>query len=100
MQIKVNKNTYKIRICHTFKDKLLGNMFKRNIDEIIYLKNTSSIHTFFMKDNIDIIFLNNKKIIKKCYNVKPNKIIICKCNGVIELPKNTINEKDKIEIFN
>ena len=69
-------------------------MRKKNITKGMFFPKTRSIHTFFMKDNIDVIMLNKeKKIIYYQTNVKRNKIIIKKeAHDTIELPKNTINQ--------
>lgn len=79
---------FKIIECKTFKDKLLGFMFKTNFNYGLLFNNCCSIHTFFMKDNIDVIFLDkNNNIIRRYYNIGKNKILICKgAKKVIEIP--------------
>lgn len=83
----------KIVIASSFKDKLIGLMFKKNINYGLLLKNCRSIHTFFMKDAIDVVAVDEKyKIIDKRKNVLPNKILIFnkKVKHIYELPKGTI----------
>lgn len=97
----------KIKVADNFKDKLIGLMFKENIDYGLLIKNCKSIHTFFMKESIDVVLLDtNNRILMINRNVKPNKILIFnnknKCN-ILELPNNTsINLKvnDIIDINN
>ena len=81
---------YKIIECKGFIKKFLGFMFKKKFDYGLLFNNCNSIHTFFMKKNIDVIFLDKDfKIVKRYNNVKKNKILICKnANKVIEIPSN------------
>ena len=74
--------------CNTFIKKLKGLMFKKNINYGLMFKKCNSIHTFFMKQNIDVIFLDkNNNIIKRYNNITKNKILICKdAFQVIEIP--------------
>ena len=69
--------------------RLTGLMGKKNINYGMFFPNVSSIHTFFMKESIDVIGLNNKMIVTSIYeNVKPNKILILKdAKHTLELPK-------------
>ena len=84
MEIKEAKN---------FKDKLIGLMFKKNINYGILFYNCKSIHTFFMKENIDVILLDkNNKILKINRDIKPNRILIFKTKkrtNILELPSNS-----------
>lgn len=79
---------YKIIECKKFKDRLLGLMFKKNISYGLLFNNCNSVHTFFMKEKIDIIFFDkNNTIIKRYNNIKPWKMLICKnAKYVIEIP--------------
>lgn len=83
----------KIKIAKSFKDKLIGLMFKRNINYGLLIKKCKSIHTFFMLENIDILLLDqNSKILNIKRNIKPNKIIIFnnkKRTNILELPSNS-----------
>lgn len=83
----------KIEDCISFKDRLIGFMFKK--DKITIGKRfpkCNSIHTFFMMQEIDIIMTDkNNKIIKMYKNFKPWKIILPIKNVyyTYELPVNT-----------
>lgn len=79
----------KIITATTYMQKLTGLMGKKNINYGMFFPNVSSIHTFFMKESIDVIGLNNKMIVTSIYeNVKPNKILILKnAKHTLELPK-------------
>ena len=94
MKIIINDKEYDVIEANTFIKKFIGLMGKKNIIKGMYFPKTRSIHTFFMKDNIDVIMINKEnKIIYYQSNVKRNKIIIKKeAHDTIELPKNTINQ--------
>lgn len=103
MKISVNKEEFNVGVANTFKKRLLGLMGKKNIKEGLYFPKTNSIHTFFMKEPIDIIMINKENYvvyIKK--NLQKNKILIKKkAYHTIELPHNSIkniNINDKLTI--
>ena len=103
MKIIINKEEFIVDIANTFKKRLLGLMGKKNITKGIFFPKTSSIHTFFMKEDIDIIMIDkNNKVIYYKKNLSKNKIIIKKkAYHTIELPYNslkTINVDDKLTI--
>lgn len=78
----------KIITAKTYMQKLTGLMGKKNINYGMFFPGVSSIHTFFMKESIDVIGLNDAMIVTSIYeNVKPNKILILKnANHTLELP--------------
>ncbi len=81
-----------IRNCNTFLSKLIGLMFKKNINYGLRIR-CNGIHTFFMKECIDIILTDKENNILYTYkNVKPNRIILPKKHVyyTYELPKNTL----------
>lgn len=79
----------KIITAKTYMQKLTGLMGKKNINYGMFFPGVSSIHTFFMKESIDVIGLNDAMIVTSIYeNVKPNKILILKnANHTLELSK-------------
>lgn len=99
MQINVNNQIIEIKLCKSFKDRLFGLMFKKNITPLCFPK-CRSIHTFFMKQNIDIIMCDKNNIVIGVYkNTPKNKIIINKkAYYTYELPINKYDIKltDKI----
>ena len=97
----------KVKIAKSFKDKLLGLMYQKNIDYGLLITNCKSIHTFFMLENIDVLLLDkNNRILMINRNVKPNKVLIFNNKNktnILELPCNSsINLKvnDIIDINN
>ena len=67
----------------------MGFMGQRNIHHALLFKKCNSIHTFFMKEAIDVIFCDEDNVILYYYNnLKPNQIIWPKkgATRVFELP--------------
>lgn len=84
----------KIIEAKTFNQRLFGLMFKRNVNYGLLFRRCNEIHTFMMKFNLDLIYLNeNNKIIDIKTNIKPNKIIISslprKKTSILEIPSHT-----------
>lgn len=103
MYIALNKKKILIIESKTFFSKLKGLMFKKNINYGIRLR-TNGIHTFFMKEEIDVILTDKNNIVLKTYsNLKKNRIILPQKNVyyIYELPKDSIKNlnirKVKIE---
>ena len=90
MKIVLGNKLLDVKICSSFKDKLLGFMFKKNINYALRFK-CKGIHTFFMKEKIDIVITDkNNKAIQVKNNMDKNKILInTKAYFFYELPKNT-----------
>jgi uncharacterized protein len=67
-----------IFIADTFMKRFLGYMFrKKPHHEAILINPCSSIHTYFMKFNIDVLFLNeNMKVIRKIDKLEPSRVIM------------------------
>lgn len=93
MILKIGKNEYPIIVANSFKQRLFGLMGKKDIDYGMLFPNCNSIHTFFMKEPIDVVGLDiNNEIIYKYENLDKNQIV--KINNeqnktsILELPKN------------
>ena len=81
----------------------MGFMGKKNIDNSLMFNKCNGIHTFFMKENIDVIMCdNNNKILFYYKDLKKNKIILPKKNvkKVFETPRLYFNIKlgDYLEV--
>ena len=86
--ILINNKKMKIITLKSFFQKLKGLMFeKEKITYGVRMK-TNGIHTFFMKQNIDVIIVDkNYKILYKKDNMSKNKITGCfKGMHTLELP--------------
>lgn len=64
-------------IANNFKDRLLGYMFrKKPHHDAILFNPCNSIHTFFMKFNIDVLFLNkDMEVIKKIDGLGKGRVV-------------------------
>ena len=69
-------------------------MFKKEpIKEIYLFPRCSSIHTYFMKQNIDICILNrNYEVVYIKENLKKNRIVIKKGYYTLEMPLKTAKD--------
>lgn len=67
-----------IFLADTFMKRFMGYMFRKEPHyEAIMIKPCNSIHTFFMRFDIDVIFLDeNMEVIKKVEALKPGKVIM------------------------
>ena len=90
--------------CKTYFTRLKGFMFDKEIDHALLFNKCNSIHTFFMKKNIDVIMCDkDNKIIYYFNNLGKNKVILPKRDvyKTIELPVNyfsiELNRKIKVE---
>ncbi len=92
MEIIINKEKFNVDIANTFLKRFKGLMGKKDITKGMFFPKTKSIHTFFMKENIDLIMINkNNKVIYYKKNLGKNKIIIKKeAYHTIELPANSL----------
>ncbi|MDQ7031016.1 MAG: DUF192 domain-containing protein [Ardenticatenia bacterium] len=96
------------RIAGSFWHRLRGLMFRRELapEDGLLLVPEWSIHTFFMRFPIDVIFLSRSDVVLATYeHVRPNRLGPA-CRGahkVLELPVGTVKhsqtkEGDQFEI--
>jgi len=88
-----------LRIARTFKERLLGLMFKRRMhrNEGLLILGCSSIHTCFMRFAIDVVFMDiDHKVICIKNRIKPWRIsgFVPKAYMTLELSEGTINRKN------
>ena len=75
--------------------RMKGLLGKRDMEEgdALWIKQCNSIHTFFMRFPIDVIFLDkNNKVIAIRENLQPNRLtrLYSRAVSVLELPAGTI----------
>ena len=104
MKLIYNNKEIELIDCISFYSRLMGFMFKKNINNALLFNKCNSIHTFFMKENIDVIMCDKDNNILYFYkDLKNNKIIFPKKNvyKVIETPSNyfDIKKNTKIKII-
>lgn len=94
MKLSIGKRKYNIVEAKYLHQRLIGLIGKENINYGMLFKKCNAIHTYFMKENIDVIGLDeNNEVIYKYENLEPNRIIRIQNKqnktSVLELPKNT-----------
>ena len=94
MKLKINNKELDIVIAKDFKTRLLGLMGKKNINYGMLFPKCNGVHTYFMKEKIDIIGLNEEGQVIYIYRSVPkNKIVKisedAKKTSILELPENT-----------
>lgn len=97
----INDKKYNIITCDSFFSRLIGLMFKREkISHIYFFPKCSCIHTFFMKQNIDLCIIDkNNKILFLKSNLSKNNLILKKGYSVLEMPVNTCKFLNTGDIF-
>jgi len=104
--LKDNEETIvNVFIADSFIKRLFGYMFREKPHhDAILLTPCNSIHTFFMKFNIDVLFLDEQtQVIKKIENLRPGQVVtkVMGSTMVIESKHgilNNIKEGTKLDI--
>ena len=85
------------QIADNFFLRLKGLMFRKTIvpEAALIFYHTSSMHTFFMRFPLDVVFLNKKMQVIKFYEVlKPARVVFCfSAYLFVELPPGKISQK-------
>ena len=90
----------KAKEAKTFGERLMGLMFLKKMDgyDGLIISPCNSIHTFFMKMNIDVIFLNNKnEVVHIKRSMKPWRMtrMFVGANKVLEFEAGVLGENIK-----
>lgn len=91
MKLSDGKKSITLYECKSFYTRFIGFMGKKNINKALLFDRCSSIHTFFMKENIDVIMCDSNNIILYYYkDLGKNKVILPKkvVRKVFETPSN------------
>lgn len=91
----------KVKVADTFISRFLGLMGKKDLpkDAGMIIKPCNSVHCFFMKFPIDVIFVDSDdRVVYIMPAMKPGKIspIVRKAKYVIESNAHTLSEKLRI----
>lgn len=89
MKLKYQDKEIKLVECKSFFSRFLGFMMQKNIRHALLFRYCNSIHTFFMREHIDVIFCDEENTILYYYkNLGPNRVIWPKRHAtrVYELP--------------
>ncbi len=93
MDLIIADDYYNIEVINNKISKFFYLMKKQDFYNGVYFPKCNNIHTFFLKDEIDIVGLDNKNVvIYKYQDVPKNKIIEIhnpkKNTNILVLPKN------------
>lgn len=101
LQILNNKEAItianKVEVASSFTSRLIGLLGRTSLEhtQCLWIKKCTSIHTFFMKFSIDVIFVDKKlKVSAIYYNVTPWKLawpLFKKADSVFEFASGTLN---------
>ena len=106
--IDINYSIENIEIADDLISRVLGLMFRKKLNQIngLLIKPCNSIHTFFMRFNLDVLFISHRgEIIKVLRQVKPWRMtwIYFRANQVLELEGGTLpqqaREGMKVEVL-
>lgn len=104
MKLKYQNKEIELIECKSFYSRLKGFMQTKTIHYALLFDKCNSIHTFFMKTSIDVIFCNKEnKVIAYYQNLPKNKIIwpIKNATRTYETPPNYFDIKinDTMEVI-
>ncbi len=79
MKLVFKDKDIELKECKSFYHRLKGFMFTKDIKGALLFNKCNSIHTFFMKNNIDVIMCDNdNKILYYYRDFGKNKVILPK----------------------
>ena len=96
-----------MKVASSFTSRMIGLMFKKEMEGFdgLLIKKCNSIHTFFMRYSLDIVFLDKKmKVVRVYRGIKPWRAtrIVWGATQVLELVSGTLLEEvqigDEIEV--
>lgn len=94
MKLIYNDKDIELINCKSFFKRFRGFMLKKDINNALLFDKCNSIHTFFMKENIDVIMCDkDNKVLFYYNNLGKNKVILPKkgVRKVFETPGNYFN---------
>ena len=88
-----------VAVADSLLKRMKGLLGKRTMQEgeSLWIKPCMSIHTFFMKFSIDVVYLNKRnQVIAAIRNLKPNRLslLYIKAVSVLELPAGVLEATD------
>ncbi|MCI6266635.1 MAG: DUF192 domain-containing protein [Erysipelotrichaceae bacterium] len=89
MKLRYQDREIELVECRSFFSRFRGFMMKKNIHYALLFCHCNSIHTFFMREAIDVVFCDENNIVLYYYkNLKPNRVVWPKrgATRVYELP--------------
>ena len=90
--------TEKLVEASNLKSRIRGLLGINKLDFILWIQKCNSIHTFFMRIPIDVVFVNDSFLVKKIHkNLKPWRVVwpIIGASSVFEM---NVGISDKISV--
>ena len=103
--IKVNNQIIQAKLCNNLFTRALGLLFTYKKSALlvspIESKYQTSIHTFFMLNSIDVVWLDKNKNIIEVKTMKPfrHHTPKSKAKYVLEIPSNTFSHINFVKFF-
>lgn len=95
-KLKLNGTEITVRTAHCFFTRLVGLLGVKALpnNACLWIKPCISIHTFFMRFDIDVVFIDREGYVLKMYkNVAPWKVKSCKnALSVVEFESGKIDQ--------
>lgn len=109
VRIKYNNKilSQNVRVADDFSSRLIGLMFKKKLvgADALLIDPCNSIHTFFMRYSLDVVFIGKKNnVVKIIRNLKPWRMtwLYFRSHKVLELPSGKLpadlKEGDILEV--
>jgi uncharacterized membrane protein (UPF0127 family) len=78
-----------VPICRKFVERLRGFLFRKDLTqgEMLFFPCCSSVHTFFMRKNLRVLFLDEKmRLVCEIKNMRPSRIAFSRnAKNVLEI---------------
>ncbi len=90
MKIRGKTKVLEVILCNHFWDRFKGNMGKKNIQNVLVFPKCNAIHTFFMKEAIDVVMIScENQVLYIRNNMPPYHILLPKrkVKTTLEFPK-------------
>ena len=79
MHVIIDKTKFNLIDCVSFSSRFMGLMFTRDFDYCMRFRKCNSIHTFFMKTNIDVVMTDkDDNVLYVFKDLKPWRVILPK----------------------
>lgn len=97
----------RIKLADTMTSRMIGLMFAKSLDgnDALWIKPCNQIHTFFMKFDLDIVYMTKDlKVLKIIKGIKPYRMtwLYFRAHSVLEFTAGTlsdeIREGDKLDL--
>lgn len=107
-KLLIGNKVFTVKVADSFFSRLLGLMGKREMkdNQALLITKCSSIHTFFMRFNMDAVFVDKNMVVKKAVkSIKPCSIAAeWSSSAVLEFMSEgneitRVGENDKIKIL-